>query len=242
MGRKTIDLTGQQFERLKVIKRVENDKWGKHQWLCECDCNKEIIVKGNHLTSGNTKSCGCLHNELTSQRNKTTKKKYNTYDLSNDYGIGYTSNTNEPFYFELKDYDKIKNYCWHKDSNGYICTKLNNKIIRMHRLIMNYPDMHIDHINRNKIDNRKDNLRITNSSNNSKNVGVKSNNTSGVTGVSWYKTREEWVAKIKLNDKYKHLGYFIDKEDAIKIRLQAEKQYFKEFAPQQHLYEQYGII
>ena len=39
-----------------------------------------------------------------------TFKKYNTYDLSGEYGIGYTSK-GEEFYFDLDDYDKIKDYC-----------------------------------------------------------------------------------------------------------------------------------
>ena len=59
---KFIDLTGQKFGRLTVIKRAENDKWGQAQWLCECDCgsNKEVIVRGGALKSGGTQSCGCL--------------------------------------------------------------------------------------------------------------------------------------------------------------------------------------
>ena len=49
------------------------------------------------------------------------KRKYNRYDLeSQEYGIGWTSNTNEEFWFDKEDYDKIKNYCWnyHKNKHG----------------------------------------------------------------------------------------------------------------------------
>jgi hypothetical protein len=52
----------------------------------------------------------------------------------------------------------------------------------------------------------------------------------------------QWVAGIQVNNNYMKLGRFANKEDAIKERLRAEKKYFKEFAPQQHLYEQYGIV
>lgn len=49
---------GDKFERLTVIKRVGSNKHKQSTWLCKCDCGNEIIVVGNSLTSGNTKSCG----------------------------------------------------------------------------------------------------------------------------------------------------------------------------------------
>lgn len=241
---KCIDLTGQTFNRLTVIKRVENNDRGESQWLCQCNCKdkNEIIVIGNNLRSGNTKSCGCIIKE-NAIKLVENNKKYNTYDLSGEYGIGYASNTNIPFYFDLEDYDKIKDYCWQENKKGYIYTNLNNKYISMHRLIMNPPnDMEIDHRNRKKNNNRKENLRIVTSQNNSINIGVRSNNTSGTTGVIWNKTNRKWRARIRINNKDKFLGYFENIDDAIKVRLQAEKEYFGEFAPQQHLYAEYGII
>lgn len=54
------DLTGQKFEHLTVIKRAqENTKHGRAQWICKCDCGKEIVTSGNCLLRGHTKSCGC---------------------------------------------------------------------------------------------------------------------------------------------------------------------------------------
>ena len=58
------DLTGKKFNRLTVIKRVENDSHNAAQWLCRCDCGNEIVVRGYCLTNGNTKSCGCYKMEL----------------------------------------------------------------------------------------------------------------------------------------------------------------------------------
>ena len=107
------DLTGQQFGRLTVIKRVEDkvQENGRRrvQWLCQCNCENQtmIVVRGENLKNGSTKSCGCLAKEVRSK----IHKKYNQYDLSGEYGIGWTSNTNEEFYFDLEDYNKIKNYC-----------------------------------------------------------------------------------------------------------------------------------
>ena len=59
-------------------------------------------------------------------------------------------------------------------------------------------------------------------------------------GVGWYKRYDKWRAYIKV-DKNITLGYFENKDDAIRTRLKAEQKYFGEFAPQKHLYEQYGI-
>ena len=72
---KLVDLTGEIFGRLLVIKRAEDytDKNGKHytRWLCRCikDGN-ELIVRTTNLKSGHVKSCGCYNKELTSERNR----------------------------------------------------------------------------------------------------------------------------------------------------------------------------
>lgn len=57
----------------------------------------------------------------------------------------------------------------------------------------------------------------------------------------WYKAGQKWAANIKCNKQSFHLGYFINKDDAIRARLNAEVKYFGEFAPQKHLFEKYGI-
>lgn len=64
---KYIDISGQKFGRLTVLKRVENTKDGKAQWLCRCDCGNTSIVTGKCLRNGHTKSCGCYNKEITSK-------------------------------------------------------------------------------------------------------------------------------------------------------------------------------
>lgn len=54
------DLVGQKFGKLTVIKREEKNIHNYHMWLCKCDCGGKILVTTNHLTTGNTQSCGCL--------------------------------------------------------------------------------------------------------------------------------------------------------------------------------------
>ena len=59
------DLLNLRFGRLKVIERVNNDKFGHRFWLCQCDCGNTKIVMGDNLKRGLTQSCGCLHSENT---------------------------------------------------------------------------------------------------------------------------------------------------------------------------------
>lgn len=130
---------------------------------------------------------------------------------------------------DLDDIDKVKGYKWAL-SHGYVVSGKNN--IRLHRLIMDCPDdMVVDHENNNPLDNRKDNLRICTQQQNMMNRSIQSNNTSGITGVNWDKSRNKWRVQIALNKKHKTLGFYENIEDAIQVRRQAEIDYFGEFAP-----------
>ena len=64
---KFVDLTGQRFGRLTVIKRVENNG-KKVMWLCRCDCGNETTVFSGYLRNGDTKSCGCLSKDKLRER------------------------------------------------------------------------------------------------------------------------------------------------------------------------------
>lgn len=242
------DLTGQWFERLLVIEQTEDyvspSGVRKAQWLCECSCSehKRIIVQGASLKKGATKSCGCIREETTRERGRHNHK-VNRYDLSGEYGIGWTINTGCEFYFDLNNYDKIKDYCWYERVNddGYrsLCALVMGQSIKMTNLL-GYKNH--DHINRNPLDNRDKNLRPTTAAENARNHSLSKRNTSGISGVCWDKSCSKWTAYIKDNGKSKHLGVFSDKHDAIVARLRAELKYYGEaFAPQRHLFEKYGI-
>ena len=227
--------------RLTVLEQAEDhiDKNGNHHacWLCECCCEErnQIKVIGTNLRSGHTTSCGCI----TKESIRNLFKKYNNYDLSKEYGVGFTINTNREFYFDIEDYDKICGYCWCEGERGYPVARVNGKVVPMHKLIVDYNIC--DHINRNPFDNRKLNLRAAEHRENDRNKSILSSNTSGITGVSWDKSRQKWRAYIKIDDRWIQLGRFVDKDDAIRARLAAEAKYFMEFAPQKHLYSQYNI-
>jgi hypothetical protein len=237
---KFIDLTGRKFGKLTVLEYYGKDSRGKNNlWLCECSCSGSILptVSISNLMSGHTRSCGCLQIERVS----TLNKKYNSYDLSGFFGIGYTSK-DEEFYFDLEDYDKIKELCWHKDNSSRITCRYKNYTYYMHRLVMTACDNEIiDHINRIPIDNRKKNLRLCTSSQNNMNSNISVFNTSGVIGVSYSNQNKKWFASVYKNRKRIHLGSFDYIEDAITVRLKSEKEFYGEFAPQKHLFETYNI-
>lgn len=258
MGNIKIDMTGWKMwehgvpdSRLIVIERAEdyiNPTTGVRsaRWLCECSCSEHnrIVVIGTSLRNGNTKSCGCFHKITAAQNGKETQK-LNVYDLSGEYGIGWTSNTNKEFYFDLEDYDKIKDYCWgeHILSSGY--SALETRIpgaktnTRMQWLIVGKG---YDHKDRNPLNNRKNNLREATAADNAHNASKRKDNTSGFIGVSWSKSQCLWMSYININHKRINLGKFIALYDAIVARLKAELKYFgPEFAPQRHLFHEYKI-
>ena len=242
---KVKDMTGMKFGQLTVIKRGPNTegKSGMARWWCECDCgNLELVLAiGAELRNGKVVSC----KECSKKRGALKRKKYNLYDLSGEYGIGFTSNLDQygrnEFYFDLEDFDKIKEFCWNfTKPNGYVqardCDQ--NTMVQMQQIIMPAPSgFETDHIHGNKSrnDNRKLNLRISTHSQNLKNMSLSKANKSGVTGVCWYARKNKWISYITVDGKRIHLGYFEDFDEAVEVRREAEYKYFGEWS---HTYSQ----
>lgn len=120
------------------------------------------------------------------------------------------------------------------NASGYILICINGIRYKAHRLAWFYhygewpsdEAPQIDHINGNKADNRISNLRCATRVKNSRNHKGRSTNTSGCTGVSFKKSNGKWQAVIgDGHGKYKLLGYFLNYEDAVNARKQAEKEY-----------------
>lgn len=115
------------------------------------------------------------------------------------------------------------------EPRGYKVTRLDYRMYYLHRLAWLYmtgewPEDEVDHIDRNKSNNRWNNLRAATTKQNIENVGLRKSNTSGVTGVSRW--RGYWVAKIRNNYKSITIGYFKDFESAVKARKEAERNLF----------------
>ena len=114
--------------------------------------------------------------------------------------------------------------------NGYLTGAVNSTVYMAHRIAWSiYSGLHpageIDHINHVRDDNRICNLRMVSGSANCMNRTKAANNTSGVTGVGWDRSKTRWVAHIKKNGKYKALGAFRSFAEAVAARKEAEKMF-----------------
>lgn len=213
---------GMKFGRYTIIDfhgKRDDVKNNEFYWMVKCNCGNERLVLFRDLKNKITKSCGC------SRRTEIIFVEENNYFL--------VKCVNGEFLIDTDDYDKVKSIdsnIW-IDNKGYVVYEINKKRFSLHRFIMNmdkFDGTHIiDHINRNRVDNRKANLRIVTHIENAQNCDVFINNTSGVKGVSWHKRDSKWQASICVNRKSIYLGCFDKFEDAIKARKDAENKYFK---------------
>lgn len=122
-----------------------------------------------------------------------------------------------------------------RDDRGYIRVWIDGRHYRAHRIVWllaygNFPEAEIDHINGVRGDNRLCNLRIATMPENMQNRKIHKNNTSGGTGVTFYKRVGKWVARISVNRRRICLGYFGDKAHAHQAYLNAKSQ-FHPFQP-----------
>lgn len=195
------DFTGRKFGRWTVLKfDDERSAKGKGKyWSCQCECELKTIrsVSNSSLKDGSSLSCGCYNKEQTKKMIEG-RKTTNKYDLSGEYGIGYTVN-GDKFLFDLEDYDLIKDYKWNINKLRSNCVQANTNrtTIKMHRLILGLTKGEIaDHINRDESDNRKENLRKCTFSENGRNKLTSLRNTSGHKGIHESKSGYRYEAYI----------------------------------------------
>ena len=130
---------------------------------------------------------------------------------------------------DLEDVDLVKNYKWCLQGKEFNYV-MNYKLGLLHRYIMNpSDDMVVDHINHDTLDNRKNNLRVCTKKENSWNSTIQINSPSKYLGVK--ERNNMWEAQIIVNGKTIILGRFNTEEEAIRARLNAESEYYGEYAP-----------
>lgn len=128
----------------------------------------------------------------------------------------------------------LNKFTWRIQKNGYVVSskpeKYGRGLIYMHRIVMVPPEgMEIDHINVDKTDNRKENLRICTHEQNCANRKISSRNTTGFKGVSWDKSRGKWLSRIKHDGKQINLGRYESVEDAFRAYCLSAKKLKGEF-------------
>lgn len=226
---KPLDLTGQRYGMLVVLE-LDCDRTGKRYWKCRCDCGNIVSVCSGNLRAGNTKSCGCYKRDLIS----LSHKKTNPHEIHDGYATIYTFKGTH-FDVDLEDLDRVLKICWSNDGHGYFYGYYSGtrKSVWAHRYIMGVTDSSIcvDHIDRDKTNCRKSNLRLCTSAQNNMNMPMLKTNTSGHPGISWDRFNNAWRVYIHQNNKYIALGRYKTYEEALARRQAAEKEYFGEFAP-----------
>lgn len=145
----------------------------------------------------------------------TKERQENIIEIKDEYAIIKTLSPSKGWYnikIDLDDIEKVKNIRWTLNE-GYA---YNSRLGAIHRYILNLNRNHnnhtdyVDHINRDKLDNRKLNLRITDNSGNQKNKGIQSNNTSGISGVTYTQTSTGagWIARVTTANKKRISKFF----------------------------------
>lgn len=231
---KLIDLTDQRFGRLTVIGRAQDyiRKTGgiKPQWNCLCECGSTIIVLGESLRTGKTKSCGCHQKEVVAERSK----KMNPFRIEGNIIFVKLSNSEKEMVTDVDIWEKgACNYCWYYSPGGYAVAGLRNPRKKIYFHNYAFPEcpngLVCDHIDGNPLNNVRDNIRFVTQGQNCKNHKRNTRNKSGCAGVSWNKKRKRWESKITVDGRKIHIGYFLSKEDAVAARKQAEIKYFGEY-------------
>jgi hypothetical protein len=130
-----------------------------------------------------------------------------------------------------EDFEKLNKYNWCV-SSGYAVGGTNrNGHFKMHRIILGVKrGQEVDHIDGNRLNNQKSNLRIASRTQNQMNRKIQINNHSGFKGVSWCKRTKKWLVQIRVKTKTIFLGYFEERIDAANVYNETAKRFFGQYA------------
>ena len=210
------DITGKRYGRLVAVKFVEYRQFTRQRkacWLFKCDCGNEKIMPAVSVKFGRVRSCGCLATEQITSLNKL--------DITGQTFSRLTA---------VKPTDK-------RDESGSIiweckCSCGNTCYYSVNRLTQGRTQScgcYYDETRKTLINYRKDVKEDTLLSTLVTSKTKRNDNTSGHTGVYFDKRSGKWFAMITFQKKKHYLGYYKEKEDAIKARERAEEEYFDPF-------------
>lgn len=209
----------------------------------KCDiCGKELPPSNQHtrMVDGKTLMlCGKHYSQYVKYGKFLDNSQKTVFD-SNDFKVDgdityvYTTNKNNEvsgfFKIDTEDLDRVIIHKWRLWHDNFFTGV--QKPISIYHFIMNVPieqGQIIDHINHDRSDNRKCNLRICTQQQNICNQALKNTNTSGFSGIYFDKSRDKWVVEIKCNYVKCHLGRYEDINKACFVRYEAEKLVFGDY-------------
>jgi hypothetical protein len=203
---------GNRYGLLTIVSEGPRHSYaGKRQVWCKCDCGNEelTLVVTNNLVSGNTSSCGCVGEESRKTHGMSNTRTYQIHE-------GMLRRCKP----HLAD-----DFPYHAGKGIKVCEEW--------RIFENFfadmgecPEgMSLDRIDVNG-DYCKDNCRWATNSVQGYNKGLDPNNTSGKSGVSFYTLQGKWSAEIHVENQHIRLGMFVNFEDAVKAREEAELKYY----------------
>ena len=152
---KVQDIRGQKFGRLTPIELVETSD-ARTRWKCLCDCGRVVEVNRRDMRPGKTQSCGCLQRE----RSRNALHKQLKYTIDSDTAICETTSGIE-FFVDAEDVYRVAERSWYLSQWGYLrSSKTHGGAIDLHKFVLGKENesVTVDHIDRNKLNNRKSNL------------------------------------------------------------------------------------
>jgi hypothetical protein len=129
-----------------------------------------------------------------------------------------------------EDFEFLSSMKWYVNNHGYVYTSAWSRTIKkpiitkLHRLVTNAPNgLEVDHINRDKLDNRRENLRLCSHAENMRNRSVQKNNKTGYKGITYSKERNKWQVHVYPNGRARAVGRFKDFDLAVVALLEAQR-------------------
>lgn len=117
------------------------------------------------------------------------------------------------------DYSRVNRHRWHLGSNGYarrtVGPRSARRVVYLHRELLQVEGgVQVDHLNRDRLDCRRSNLRVVTPQGNSQNTGSRAGSSSRYRGVCLFRRTGRWVASAQVNGRAHHLGYYENEDDA----------------------------